>query len=80
MKVVTINVAEPDYIEFQRIAKQRKKSTSELIREAMAAYLKDESRQSHSLLELEPLSAGKPLRPLGSREEMLGDMLDDLRP
>jgi len=79
MKAVTINVAEPVYTEFQRMARRRRRSTSQLIREAMERYLREEKQSSHSILDLEPLSAGSIRKSFDSRAGLAGELFDDLR-
>jgi hypothetical protein len=62
MKTITIHVSEPIYREFQEFAKLTDRKTAELIREAMELYRDERIRQrtTHSLLEHEPISLGKP--------------------
>jgi hypothetical protein len=76
MKTITINVSEPVYRDFQEHARRQDRKTSELIREAMEAYRDRHIRPRPSLKELEPLSLGNILKPLGSEDDLLGEMLD----
>jgi hypothetical protein len=78
MKTITIHVSEPIYREFQDFAKSTDRKTAELIREAMELYCEQRirSRKTHSLLEHEPISLGKPRRPWKSRAELLEDFFD----
>lgn len=76
MKTITVNVSEPVYRDFQEYARQRDRTTSELIREAMEAYRDRHIRPRFSLKELEPLSLGNVLKPLGPEDDLLGEMLD----
>ena len=79
MKAVTINAAEPVYAEFQRMARRRRRSTSQLIREAMERYLQEEKQATHSVLDLAPLSAGSIRKPFDSRGDLAGELFDDVR-
>lgn len=79
MKTITIKVSEPTYREFQQFAKQRDRSTSELIRQAMEEYRERHMRPRPSLRNIEPTSVGKVLKPLGPDDDTLGEMLNDLR-
>ncbi len=76
MKTITINVSEPVYRDFQQYAKVQDRPTSELIREAMALFRDERIRPRRSLRELEPLSLGRVLAPLGG-DDLLAEMLDD---
>jgi predicted CopG family antitoxin len=73
MKAVTIHVEEPVYKDFQTYAQKHKRSTSDVIREAMELYqYKIQHENRHSILDSEPSrSVGEFLKPLRSREEML---------
>lgn len=78
MKTITVNVSEPVYRDFQRFARERDRTTSELIREAMEEYRLQRIRPRPSLKDLRPVSLGKLLRPTFSQEDdLLGEMLDD---
>lgn len=76
MKVITVNVSESTYREFQAYAKRQDRKTAELIREAMELYREkkiDESA-SRSLRELQPVSLGRVLAPLEDGDDILGEM------
>ena len=75
MKAITVNVSEPVYREFQEHARACDRTTSELIREAMELYRNQRIRPKPSLLEMQPLSLGRVLRPLTAEDDLLGDML-----
>jgi hypothetical protein len=79
MKAITVHVSEPIYREFQDFAKRTDRKTAELIREAMELYRTQciRQRESHSLLDHEPVDMGKPLKPSRSRADLLEDFLDD---
>lgn len=76
MKTITINVSEPVYRAFQDHARHCDRTTSELIREAMALYRDQYIRSRWSLRDLQPLSLGKVLEPLGAEDDILAEMLD----
>ncbi len=75
MKTITINVSEPVYREFQAYAKSRDRTASELIREAMETYLREQMRGEMSLRDLQPLQLGKTKRVLRRSEDLLGEMM-----
>ena len=76
MKTITLNVAEPVYRDFQRFAKAQDRTTSELIREAMEEFHKRKISRSTTLADLNPVSVGRVLMPLGIDDDLLGEMLD----
>ncbi len=76
MKAITINVSEPVYLEFQEYAKRHDRTAAELIREAMEAYRQRWTVRRGSLRELDPLDAGKALRPLSAQDDLLEEMLE----
>jgi predicted transcriptional regulator len=76
MKTITINVSDPVYAEFRRAARAMGRPTSELIREAMEDYRRTRLVPRHDLRHFEPVSAGRCLRPLGSDDDLLEEMLD----
>ena len=77
MKTITINVSEPVYEEFRRASKTLGRPTSELIRDAMEAYRREFLRPRSDLSQFRPRSVGKVLRPLGSGDDLLAEMLGD---
>ncbi len=76
MKTITVNVSEPVYRDFQEYARQHDRTTSEVIREAMAAYRDRTIRRQTSLRALQPVSVRKVWRPLSSEDDVLGEMSD----
>lgn len=80
MKTITINVSEPVYRDFQRFARARDRTASELIREAMEDYRERRIIRSTTLADLSPVSVGRVLRPLGRDDDLLQEMLADDRP
>lgn len=80
MKTITINVSEPVYQDFQRFARERDRTASELIREAMEDYRERRIVRSTTLADLSPVSVGRVLRPLGRDDDLLQEMLADDRP
>lgn len=77
MKAITINVSESEYRVYQEYARRHDRTASELIREAMAQYRATHMSRERSLLDNMPLSLGAVMRPLGSEDDLLGEMLGD---
>jgi hypothetical protein len=75
MKAITINVSEPVYRGFKEYARLHDRSTSALIREAMEEYLTGRLQAKTSLRDLKPVSVGKVLKELSSRDDLLGEMI-----
>lgn len=75
MKTITINVSEPVYEDFRRASKALGRPTSELIREAMEAYRREQLRPRTDLRSFRPRSLGAVLRPLSSEDDLLDEML-----
>lgn len=77
MKTITINVSEPVYREFQEYAKRKDRKTAELIREAMERYRDNiiGQSQARSLRDLQPLTAGRVLRPLSADDDLMDEMV-----
>lgn len=76
MKTITINVSEPVYRDFVEHARRQDRPASELIREAMEVYRNLHIRPRPSLKDLRPLALGKIRKPVGSDDDLLGEMLD----
>ena len=76
MKTITINVSEPVYRDFVDHARRQDRTASELIREAMEAYRNLHIRPRPSLMDIRPLSLGKVRLPVGSDDDVLGEMLN----
>ncbi len=75
MKTISVNVSEPVYEDFMEHAQRTDRTAAELIREAMDLFRRERIRPRTSLTELEPLNLGKTLKPLSSRDDLLGEML-----
>jgi hypothetical protein len=75
MKAVTLHMEEGVYDRYKREARLRNRSASDLIREAMGAYLEELAPpQQHSLLdESEPARVGALLEWPEHRSELLDD-------
>ena len=56
-------------------AQRTDRTAAELIREAMELFRSQRIRPRTSLAALKPLDLGKTLRPLASRDDLLGEML-----
>ena len=77
MKAVTVHLDDPVYREFQKIARRSRRSTSELIREAMEAYRRTLAKKQSSLAEAGPAaSVGQILTQWAGREDLLEDFFD----
>lgn len=76
MKTITINVSEPVYEDFRRASKALGRPTSELIREAMDAYRREQLRPRSDLRGFRPRSLGAVLRPLSGQDDLLAEMLE----
>jgi hypothetical protein len=79
MKTITINVSEPVYRVFQKYAEAQDRTTSELIREAMALYKAEKIEKKSSIRHSQPFSVGKVLDPVFKREDYLEEMLYENR-
>lgn len=75
MKPISVHVAEDHYRDFKALATLRGRPVAELIREAMAAYLKRENRTSRSVLDVPPHQSGKMLQDW-TRSELYDEMLE----
>jgi len=77
MKAVTIHVEEPVYRDFQRLARRTKRSTSELIREAMENFRRSSVKPRTPLWQAtEPISVGHIKTPLKGRENLADGFFD----
>jgi hypothetical protein len=79
MKIITINVSEPVYREFQLYAKAHDRTAAELVRQAMEEFRRAHLQTGASLRDVQPVSVGKVLRPLVKGDDLLGEMLDEDR-
>lgn len=79
MKAITVNISEPVYREFQAYSKRVDRKTSELIREAMELYRRTYMEGRTSLRDRRPATAGGPVQPIETQEDLLGEMLDAAR-
>ena len=79
MKTITINVSEPVYEEFRSHAKRVDRKASELIREAMETYRQMHMQRRTSLRNRHPASVGGPIKPIGADDDLMEEMLDDIR-
>ena len=75
MKTISVNVSEPVYEDFMQHARRTDRTAAELIREAMDLFRRERIRPRTSLTKLKPLNLGKTLKPLSSRDDLLGEML-----
>ncbi|MCP3964340.1 MAG: ribbon-helix-helix protein, CopG family [bacterium] len=75
MKAISVHVAEDDYQGFKVLANLRGRPIAELLREAMAAYLKRESPSGRSLRQISAHESGRMLCGW-TREEIFDEMLE----
>ena len=75
MKTISVNISEPVYKDFIEHARRTGRTAAELIREAMELFRNERIRFRTSVADLKPLDLGKTLRPLTSRDDLLGEML-----
>lgn len=75
MKTITMNVSEPVYQLYQAAAAKQDKTTAEIVREAMEAYISKLGVSSESVLTFKPLSLGAELSKLGKDDDLLDEML-----
>ena len=75
MKTISVNVSEPVYEDFMEHAHRTDRTAAQLIREAMDLFRRERIRPRTSLANLKPLNLGKTLKPLSSRDDLLGEML-----
>ena len=77
MQAVTIHVDERVYRDFKRMARRSKRSTSELIREAMARYREKARKPRRSIRDAtHPALVGKIMVPWTSRKDLVDDFFD----
>ncbi len=77
MKTITVNVSEPVYRAFQHYARSNDRTTSELLREAMAVYCETRIKPGGDLRALQPLNLGGIKKPLKPGDDLLDEMLND---
>ena len=75
MKTISVNISEPVYEDFIAYARRTDRSAAELIREAMELFRNQRMRPRTSVASMKPLDLGYTLRPLTSRDDLLGEML-----
>lgn len=78
MKVVTLHIDETVYDQYKREARLRRRSASELIREAMGAYLEEMVAPDRASLldESVPARVGEIFSLPNSRAELFDDFLE----
>lgn len=77
MRAVTIHVEEPVYRDFQKLARRTKRSTSDLIREAMENYRRTSLKARKPLWQAtEPVSVGQVKVPWEGREALTEGYFD----
>ena len=79
MKAVTVELPDVFYSEFEMFARKVNRKTPELIREAMELYRQQYIHRSASLRDRRPAIIGAPIRPITAGDDILGEMLDDMR-
>jgi hypothetical protein len=77
MSTITIDVSDRIYRDFEDYAKRVDRTPPELIREAMELYRDQRMTPKRlSLTEMPSFSVGEILKPLGSDDDLLGEMLE----
>lgn len=76
MKPISVHVSDEDYGELKALAARRGRPVAELIREAMAEYLRQESGRVRSLFDLEPHASGA-LREDWRRSDLYDEMIGE---
>jgi hypothetical protein len=75
MKTISVNISEPVYEDFLRYARKTDRTAAELIREAMELFRSERIRPRTSMAAAKPLDLGETLRPMKSKDDLLGEML-----
>lgn len=75
MRAISVHVAEDDYRSFKVLAAHRGRPVAALLREAMAAYLRDEAPAGIALSEIPAHESGRMLRGW-TRDELFDEMLE----
>lgn len=75
MKPISVHVAEEDYRSFKVLAARRGRPVAELLREAMAEYLRRQNLTGRSLAEIPAHDSGRMLKGW-SRDEVFDEMLE----
>lgn len=79
MKTITINVSETVYRIFQEYARSVDRPAAEVIRQAMQEYQDRRIHPRTSMREVKPLCLGGMLHGVEPGQDILEEMLDDLR-
>lgn len=79
MKTITINVSEPVYEEFREYSRKVDRPVSELIRQAMEDFRDVRLRSAGSVRSIPTLPVGRMIRDIDSSDDILGEMVDDVR-
>lgn len=74
MRTISVSVDDADYQAFRRAARQRGRSTAQLIREAMATYRTEHLERGEPLLRLPVFPGHKPRGRLPARHEVYDEM------
>ena len=76
MTTIRVTVPDPVYRCFQAQARAQGRSMPEVIRQALEEYRQKHVGSGSSVLEIQPVSVGKVIRPLSRRDDLLREMLD----
>jgi predicted transcriptional regulator len=79
MKTITVNVSEPIYQSFQEYAEREDRTAAELIRQAMEEFYREHMERKTSLRKRRSWSAGGKIKEITRRDDLLGEMLNDVR-
>lgn len=75
-RTVTLELPEELYRDFEEDARRSNRTTAELMRQALAAYERQDRRRGGSVRNLQPLDLGEVLRPLTRDDDLLEEMLN----
>lgn len=73
VKVISLHVDERVYAELKARAHAQNRPVAQLVREAMEAWLLEHPTPERSVLDIEPIDVGAPLRPF-DRDEVADEM------
>ena len=73
MKRISVPMVEPDYDSLKRLAKGQGRSVSDIVREAIVAYLTRQRAPRRSIVDIAPHSGG-PLKRQWTRPRLIDEM------
>jgi hypothetical protein len=79
VRLIRVNVSEPVYQDLKTFAKKTDRKTAALIGEALEIYRQMHLERRTSLRDRHPASVGGLIAALAGEDDLLEEMLDDLR-